>query len=227
MHLYCAGPMGGLPNHNFPAFIEAAKHLRAQGHTVVSPVELDEADGFDHATAGNVSAGSQTWGEFLARDLAVIARADVEAVVVLPGWEQSNGAAWETRWARQLGKPVLTYPDLKPVTSEVRVVNAQTGGAKGRKPQRFELVPMAALGRVAEVYAFGASKYEDHNWLRGYDWSLSFGALMRHLTAFWSGEDDDPESGLSHVAHAGFHVLALLTFAQRFPELDDRPPAPA
>lgn len=222
---YLAGKMSGEPEHGFPPFVAAAKDLRARGIDVVSPVEMDLEDGFDHATAQDTYAGSQLWGEFLARDLTVIAQADVEAVIVLPGWEQSTGASWEVRWARQLGKPVLAYPDLQPVSQEVRIVNAETGGAKGRKPQRMELVPWQAVAVVSEVYGFGASKYDDHNWLRGYQWSLSFGALMRHLSAWWSGEDTDPESGLSHMAHAGFHVLALLTFEQRFPSLDDRPPA--
>lgn len=106
--------------------------------------------------------------------------------------------------------------------SEERIVNEKTGGAKGRKPQRFELVPGNALGDIAEVYAFGSSKYEDNNWRRGYAWSLSYGAMMRHLTAFWEGEDLDPESGLPHLAHAGFHILALLTFMREQSDLDDR-----
>ncbi len=108
---------------------------------------------------------------------------------------------------------------------EERVVNKTTGGAKGRKAQRFELLPYDALGKVAEVYAAGATKYEDRNWERGYEWSLSFGALQRHLAAFWQGEDNDPEFGLPHLAHAAFHVLGLLHYSldDRYAEMDDRP----
>src|SRR4051794_10432638 len=112
-----------------------------------------------------------------------------------------------------------------PGMTEVRVKNARTGGEKGSKPQRLELVPEEALLRVSEVYGFGAEKYEPNNWRRGYDWSLSYGALRRHLAAFWTGEDADPESGLPHLAHAAFHVLALLVFSEdpAYAELDDRP----
>lgn len=105
---------------------------------------------------------------------------------------------------------------------EVRITNAVTGAQKGRKAQRFDLVPMNALAEIAEIYDFGSAKYEDHNWRKGYDWSLSYGAMMRHLGAFWEGEDNDPESGLPHVAHAGWHCLTLLTFMREHPELDDR-----
>lgn len=109
------------------------------------------------------------------------------------------------------------------MTTEERVVNEKTGGMKGRKPQRLELVPVEPLLQIAEVYDFGARKYDDHNWRKGYDWSLSYGAAMRHLLAFWNGQDRDDESGLPHVAHAAFHLLALLYFMEHHRALDDRP----
>jgi hypothetical protein len=106
---------------------------------------------------------------------------------------------------------------------EERITNAETGGEKGRKPERYDLIPWAAMDDVARVYAMGAAKYDDHNWRKGYAWSLSIGAAFRHLSAFAAGEDTDAESGESHLAHAAFHLLALLTFRDEHPELDDRP----
>lgn len=131
-----------------------------------------------------------------------------------------------------LGEPVAVdhvheFPALASPTGEVRIVDASTGGAKGRKPARYELLPWAALDTVAEVYAFGAQKYDDHNWRKGYAWSLSFGALQRHLSAFWEGHDLDDESGLPHLGHAAFHVLALLTYMREHLDGDDRPERPA
>jgi predicted Rossmann fold nucleotide-binding protein DprA/Smf involved in DNA uptake len=96
--------MSGLPEHNFPAFRDAARVLRLMGHDVTSPVEMDEASGFDEV-AQTVAAGTPEWAQFLARDVIVIA-SDVEAVVVIDGWEQSRGAALEVHVARELGKPV-------------------------------------------------------------------------------------------------------------------------
>lgn len=115
----------------------------------------------------------------------------------------------------------LLPPDLVP-NREVRITNERTGGEKGQKPERFDLIPYDALAKIAEIYHYGTHKYSDWNWRKGYDWSLSFGAAMRHLGAFWEGEDIDPESGLPHIAHAGFHIMALLTFMEEHPELDDR-----
>lgn len=107
-------------------------------------------------------------------------------------------------------------------TQETRTVSS-TGGEKGVKDQRHDLLPRVALDRISEVYAFGARKYADHNWRRGYEWGKSYAAAQRHLTAFWDGESLDPESGLSHVAHAGFHLFALLTWLDEQGEGADNP----
>lgn len=105
---------------------------------------------------------------------------------------------------------------------EVRVTDPSTGGQKGAKPERFSLIPFDALDEILRSYHYGAEKYSPHNWRRGYKWSLSFDALMRHLTAWWEGEDKDPESGHHHLAHAGWHVLALLWFQLNAKGTDDR-----
>lgn len=107
---------------------------------------------------------------------------------------------------------------------EVRTVS-ETGGEKGQKLASVGSLDPSALLTLAEVSGWGAQKYEAHNYLRGYAWSLSFDACQRHLLAFWAGEELDPESGLPHVAHAAWHCLAMLAFLQRGIGTDDRPPA--
>jgi hypothetical protein len=106
--------------------------------------------------------------------------------------------------------------------SEEIIVDPNTGGRKGRKDERYDLIPWDAMDEVARVYGFGSSKYEDWNWLKGYKWSLSFGALIRHIALWGCGQDRDRESGLHHLAHAAWHCLALLAFAFRRVGTDDR-----
>lgn len=96
-------------------------------------------------------------------------------------------------------------------------------GKKNTKPERFDLLPWDALEEVARVYDFGSRKYAERNWELGYSWSLSYQALVRHIVRFWLGEDKDPESGLSHMAHATFHCLCLLSFILRGAGVDNRP----
>ena len=102
-----------------------------------------------------------------------------------------------------------------PDGQETRVIDANTGAAKGSKLARFDLVPWTILREVAEHFGRGARKYEDRNWEKGYKWSLSFAALHRHLEAFWSGEeyDNDPSLYLEHEAHTARHIIAVVWHA--------------
>lgn len=108
------------------------------------------------------------------------------------------------------------------MSKEVRITDPNTGGQKGSKPERYDLIPSSALDEVARVYGFGANKYDIHNWAKGYDWGLSIAALERHISAFKQGENIDPESGLHHLAHAVFHCLTLIVFIQQGLGTDSR-----
>ncbi|AXH43787.1 hypothetical protein QCN35_gp39 [Arthrobacter phage Synepsis] len=105
--------------------------------------------------------------------------------------------------------------------TEVRTVSS-TGGEKGTKPERYDLIPVEALASVARLYGEGAKKYSEHNWRRGYEWSKSYAALQRHSNEFWKGVDLDPETGEPHLAAVIFHSLTLITFMQEHPDFDDR-----
>ena len=86
----------------------------------------------------------------------------------------------------------------------------------------LNLLSTEAMNQTAAVLKFGAIKYAEHNWRKGFQWSRPLAAAMRHITAFNDGEDTDPESGLSHLAHAACCIMFLLEFQKTHPELDDR-----
>jgi hypothetical protein len=86
----------------------------------------------------------------------------------------------------------------------------------------LHLLSTEAMNQTAAVLAFGADKYAEHNWRKGFAWSRPLSAAMRHITAFNAGEDKDPESGLSHLAHAACCIMFLLEFEKTQKELDDR-----
>lgn len=115
------------------------------------------------------------------------------------------------------------------MTTEAEVrVTSPTGGQKGSKQARFDLIPTSALDALARHYGKGAEKYARvngrDNWRNGYDWSLSYAALQRHLQAFWSGEDVDEETGSLHLTAAAWHCFALTLFAteDEYARFDDR-----
>ncbi|WP_295855250.1 DUF4406 domain-containing protein [uncultured Xylophilus sp.] len=95
MRVYIAGPMSGYPELNFPAFHAAAAALRAEGHHVENPAEI------------NADPSAQ-WLDCMRMDIARLVTCD--AVFLLPGWERSRGALVEQTLAAGLGLPVL-YAD--------------------------------------------------------------------------------------------------------------------
>jgi len=98
---------------------------------------------------------------------------------------------------------------------------------EGRKDDgeklRYDLLPPEALQSVVKVYTFGAKKYSPRNWEKGILWSRIFSGIMRHMWAWYRGEDLDPETGLPHTAHATFGCLALLQYMNTKTDFDDRP----
>lgn len=116
-------------------------------------------------------------------------------------------------------REALAMPTLG---GEVHVTNATTGGQKGSKPQAMSLLPWDVLmNDVAPLYHRGALKYERDNWRKGYDWSLSFDALARHLAQFHAGQWLDEETQCPHLASVVFHACALMYFYRSHPELND------
>lgn len=87
---------------------------------------------------------------------------------------------------------------------------------------RYDLVPTLGLRKLAQVYTFGAKKYNDFNWLKGGPWRNFIQAMQRHIERFRAGEDTDPESGIDHLAHAAWHCMTLMEFRVRCPKYDDR-----
>lgn len=138
---------------------------------------------------------------------------------------------------------------IRSAVTEVRTTSS-TGGQKGTKLARFDLIPIGPLTELARHYGRGALKYANHQWRNGYEWSKSYSALQRHLTAFWNGQDLDtcpsnlegcafvtsegePFEGVPGVScynHTGghhldavmWHAFTLREFYNTYPEHDDR-----
>lgn len=144
-------------------------------------------------------------------------------------------------------KIVASQPLPVYTPGEIRTTS-ETGGEKGTKLARYDLIPVRALREVAKHFGRGARKYADHNWRRGYPWSLSYAAGSRHWNDFWEGKDydvcsNDPESclhvkdgeewvgepdtcwnhtGSHHLIAAVWHGLVQYEFTHDFPQYDDR-----
>lgn len=111
--------------------------------------------------------------------------------------------------------------DAKKTLGETRVTDPTTGGQKGQKDARFDLIPPEAEWGIATLFGIGSRKYADRNWERGYKWGLSVGALRRHLNQWMRGESYDPETGCHHLICVAWHAIVLFTFEIRKLGTDD------
>lgn len=261
--------MSGIAKFNIPAFDAAAAELRRRGFEVVSPAEIDgpvtrdvllESPDGDHSDLPQ----DESWSYYLARDFRIIADDGIEAIVNLPGWENSKGATLENALAKAMGLACVTIEELismqdwtrqnmedldfqkaTDIVSESPPLDdtdhydvdgkfihyadnperqrAVSGAVKdNRSKPRVDLVPSPALVEIGKVMAKGAEKYKPHNWRLGLGWSDTIGSALRHIYAFNNGEDLDPETGLSHIAHASCQLMFLLTYVVEGTGTDDR-----
>ena len=211
-YVYLSGPMTGLPELNFPAFRAASKDIRAHGWKVFSPAETDGGDTL------------KSRPHYMRQDVGALL--EVDAVVVLPGWQNSAGARLEVAIARELGLELITYPTMGPLLE----VDEEPDVA----PTRASIFPEAAEVRKQRPVASGVLDYfpdafveiahvswvgnEQHNpgeylhWARGKS-SDEGDALIRHFLQR-GGIDTD---GTRHSAKMAWRALALL---QKEVELD-------
>jgi hypothetical protein len=89
---------------------------------------------------------------------------------------------------------------------------------------RLDLLPIRPLKDTAEVLTYGLNKYGKDSWREGemIQWSRVYSSLQRHLFAFQAGEDNDPETGYSHLAHAACNILMMIEHTYINPQGDDR-----
>ena len=90
LRLYVSGPMTGIEDANRPAFREVTEKLRRLGHVVINPAELDLVVPEEGTATADV-----LWRLFIVRDVAVIASAELDGIVLLDGWRGSHGARME------------------------------------------------------------------------------------------------------------------------------------
>lgn len=89
---------------------------------------------------------------------------------------------------------------------------------------RLSILPGLAIEQVMKVGEMGAGKYGDYNYKLGMPVTKYINAAFRHVFLQWlfKREDNDQESGLPHLAHGAWNLLAALEQMILKPEFDDR-----
>ena len=95
--------MSGLPEMNYPAFVDAERRLVEHGFTVLNPIANESL------REANDAQRWATWSWYMRQSLKQIAETD--HIAVLPGWQDSVGARLEVQIARALGMIVRPLDD--------------------------------------------------------------------------------------------------------------------
>lgn len=132
-------------------------------------------------------------------------------------------------WAG-LPKPSGPTINLTP-EQEKKIKESLSAGQAARgnsgKP-RWSLLALEVFEPVVRVLMFGAKKYAAWNFTsgKGLSWTETGECMQRHLNAWLRGEDNDPESGESHLGHIGCNLMFLLYYrmyaSKGYAERDDR-----
>lgn len=132
----------------------------------------------------------------------------------------------------------MTTKEIKRMETHHKEQKVEPGTKSDAEKCRMDLLPPIFLEGTAWVLTRGAEKYGDRNWEKGMSWSRCFGALMRHLWAWWGSKlignvfqsdkplGTDPEWGYSHLWHAGCCLAFLMHYESRgvvYSYYDDRP----
>lgn len=97
--------------------------------------------------------------------------------------------------------------------------------AVGTRKAPLSVLPWPVLFEAGLGMLEGARKYGRHNYRAvGIRNSVYFDAALRHLAAWWEGEDIDPDSGLPHVTKALCCLMVLRDAQMQGKATDDRPP---
>lgn len=81
---------------------------------------------------------------------------------------------------------------------------------------RYDLIPVGPLHRLADLYARGAIKYNDNNWMKGQPYSRTYASLFRHMIAWREGDNSE-----DHLAAVLWNAMTLMWYEDNKPELDD------
>ena len=101
--------------------------------------------------------------------------------------------------------------------------NSEYGLHKDEGKTRWDLMPWECLDEIAQVFTFGCTKYAERNWENGIHTGRLIGSAFRHIYEWLMGRDTDKESGIHHLAHAAWNIMAIRWMTMHKTEFVNRP----
>lgn len=92
-----------------------------------------------------------------------------------------------------------------------------------KKAPTLSVIPASSQLVLGQVMALGAAKYGRFNWReKSVAGTVYTDAIQRHLIAWMAGQDNDPESGVSHLGHVMACACILIDAMASGNLVDDR-----
>jgi hypothetical protein len=101
MIVYISGPMSNYENYNYDAFAETEKRLKEKGHYCINPHDIAAMV----SDMTGIAIGDLEYYDILKLDMAFIRFCD--CVLMLQGWEKSQGAISERQFAINIDKGIF------------------------------------------------------------------------------------------------------------------------
>lgn len=126
MKVYIGGPMTGHYRYNQVAFYAAADAWNNRGHAATTPFDTNSQVWHDHygrpfdPGTDKCDYGDPILAEMIAADVQEIC--DADALVVLPGWQESRGTRLEVLVALTMSKPIFDAVSFKELHVEAGVI---------------------------------------------------------------------------------------------------------
>lgn len=163
LRLYLAGPMTGLPEHNYPAFNALAAKWRDRGYYIWNPTES-----FNGRT-------DLPRNDYLRNDIRALVN-EAQAIMLMPGWEHSPGARLELAIAQEFGLPAYDSM-MNPINAWVTLVPSVEQGKS-----RFDQL----LDQMRAIHAAKRSDYTGTSGdiLHNYRTSARLAGIPMHVGIF-------------------------------------------
>lgn len=100
-------------------------------------------------------------------------------------------------------------PDSVMYVSELETATKHNAGKI-----RLELIPPSAIDAMGRAFTYGAEKYADYDWAKGFDWEVLIGSASRHFNDFRKGNDIDEESGLHQLDLLMANIAMLIAHVE-------------
>lgn len=122
-------------------------------------------------------------------------------------------------------KGTESLEELKEGRKDDEAKSSVAGQKHDSAKNQLDLVDPDFIEGVGAVLTYGASKYAAWNWTKGISYRRVFSACLRHVYFWWKGEQNDPETGLSHLYAASCNLMFLAhydKYKDKYKEFDDR-----